>query len=207
MQPTHYSEPYSLDCSHGRLVPGLLNISVPRLGPLQRESEMPLNNLVGPISWTMTRSSERMTRSDWIEVCGDRLHELGIKNFTPLEICDVGRTSGDTILQAPDLKLLENAVKLIDILSWLREEEVTAPVLVNSWYRDPDYNQVIGGVGTSMHITCGAADVVKGGYSPTQVADMLERHPLSELFGIGRYNTFTHIDIRGMVGRPAPARW
>ena len=82
-----------------------------------------------------------MTRSDWIEVCGDRLHELGIKNFTPLEICDVGRTSGDTILQAPNLRLLEKAVKLIDILSWLREEEVTAPVLVNSWYRDPDYNR------------------------------------------------------------------
>ena len=148
-----------------------------------------------------------MTKDDWVEVCGIKLRELGITNFTPLEICDIGRKSGDVTLQAPSLKQLEPAIKLIDILSWLRKEEVTAPVLVNSWYRDPDYNKAIGGVITSMHITCGAADVVKIGYTPDQVADVLERHPESHLFGIGRYSTFTHIDIRGRIGRPSPARW
>jgi len=39
------------------------------------------------------------------------------------------------------------------------------------------------------------------------VAAMLEAHPLSDQFGIGNYNTFTHIDIRGMLGRRSPARW
>ena len=58
-----------------------------------------------------------MTKGEWVEVCGDRLRELGITNFTPLEICDVGRKSGDTILQAPNFKMLETAIKLIDILS------------------------------------------------------------------------------------------
>ena len=148
-----------------------------------------------------------MTKDDWVEVCGIKLRELGITNFTPLEICDIGRKSGDATLQAPSLTQLETAIKLIDILSWLRKEEVTAPVLVNSWYRDPDYNKAIGGVITSMHITCGAADVGTIGYTPDQVADVLERHPKSHLFGIGRYPTFTHIDIRGMIGRPSPARW
>ena len=58
-----------------------------------------------------------------------------------------------------------------------------------------------------MHMTCGAADVVKIGFTPAEVADILENHPDSDQFGIGRYATFTHIDIRGMIGRSAPARW
>ena len=148
-----------------------------------------------------------MTRSDWIEVCVDRLRELGITNFSALEICDVGREANGVKLQAPALSDMGNAMYLIDVLSWLRQEEVTAPVLVNSWYRDPDYNRTIGGASRSIHLTCGAVDIVKVGYTPDQVADMLERHPQSELFGIGRYKTFTHLDIRGMLGREAPARW
>jgi len=58
-----------------------------------------------------------------------------------------------------------------------------------------------------MHLTGGAADVVKIGFTPDEVADILERHPDSDQFGIGRYKTFTHIDIRGMIGRRSPARW
>ena len=156
----------------------------------------------------MTRNSERMTKGDWVEVCGDKLRELGIANFTPLEICDVGRVAADKVtLQAPSLDLLSNAVMLLEVLSWLRQQEVVAPILINSFYRDSEYNKAIGGVAASMHTTCGAADIVKIGYSPNQVADMLELHPLSELFGIGRYNTFTHVDVRGMIGRTSPARW
>ena len=70
-----------------------------------------------------------------------------------------------------------------------------------------EYNKKIGGVPWSMHLTCGAADIVKVGYTPSQVADMLEAHPLADKLGIGRYNTFTHVDIRGWLGREAPARW
>ena len=148
-----------------------------------------------------------MTRSDWKDICGAELSALGIQNFSPLEICDVGRTANGVELAAPTFDLLGNAVKLIDVLEWVREYEVSTPILINSWYRDPSYNYEIGGVARSMHLTCGAADIVKVGYEPYQVAAMLEAHPLSDQFGIGNYNTFTHIDIRGMIGRNAPARW
>lgn len=149
-----------------------------------------------------------MTRSDWKEICGAELSALGIQNFSPLEICDVGRKGPHGYeLAAPTLDLLVNAIKLIDVLEWLRDYEVRTPILVNSWYRDPTYNYDIGGVQRSMHMTCGAADIVKVGYEPYQVAGMLEAHPLSDQFGIGTYETFTHIDIRGMIGRSAPARW
>ena len=148
-----------------------------------------------------------MTKDDWVEICGKCLADHGTKNFSALEICDVGRRSGGAVLSAPPQKLLENAYKLIDVLEWLRTEESTASVLVNSWYRDPEYNAAIGGVKTSMHKTCAAADVVKVGRTPSEVADMLERHPHSKLFGLGRYKTFTHLDVRGMINRLSPARW
>ena len=151
-----------------------------------------------------------MTKDDWLEVCGKGLADLYTNvsgNFSALEICDVGRRSGSAVLSAPPVELLENAYKLIDVLEWLRAEDGTASVLVNSWYRSPEYNAAIGGVSHSMHLTLGAADIVKVGRSPSEVADMLKRHPHSKLFGLGRYKTFTHLDVRGMIGRLSPARW
>ncbi len=148
-----------------------------------------------------------MTKSDWVDICGQRLEERDIKNFSALEICDVGRESKYTTLTAPSLELLENAYKLLDVLEWLREEGGAASVLINSWYRNRRYNDSIGGVTHSMHLTCGAADVTKVGFTPSQVADLLEKHPHKRLFGIGRYRSFTHVDVRGMIGRLSPARW
>jgi len=58
-----------------------------------------------------------------------------------------------------------------------------------------------------MHITLGAADIVKIGWEPSDVADLLENSPYKRLLGIGRYESFTHVDVRGMIGRPSPARW
>ena len=148
-----------------------------------------------------------MTKNDWVTVCGAELAAQGIHNFSALEICDVGRKARGYTLEAPTLDLLANAITLIKILEWVRNCVFSTPILVNSWYRDPSYNYEIGGVARSMHLTCGAADIVKVGYDPYQVAEMLEAHPLSDQFGIGDYQTFTHIDIRGMIGRNAPARW
>ena len=148
-----------------------------------------------------------MTRSDWTDICGQRLKDHGIKHFSALEICDVGRESKDTTLRAPSLELLENAYKLIDVLEWLRDKNGTASVLINSWYRDRRYNDAIGGVPHSMHMTLAAADVTKVGCTPAEVADMLEGHSHAKLFGVGRYRSFTHVDVRGMIGRLSPARW
>ena len=153
------------------------------------------------------QSLGKMTRSNWIELCGSRLAAREINNFSPLEICDVGRTAHGVELTAPPLHLLENAFKLISILQWLREAEGSASVLINSWYRDREYNEVIGGVPNSMHLTLGACDVTKKGKTPKEVADLLETHPQADLLGIGRYNSFTHVDCRGMMARPSPARW
>ena len=116
-----------------------------------------------------------MTKSDWVDVCGSWLQAQDVKDFSALEICDVGRESYGTRLSAPPLELLKNAV--------------------------------IGGAPNSLHMTLGAADVVKVGRTPAEVADLLEDYPEKNLLGVGRYRTFTHVDVRGMIGRSSPARW
>ena len=154
-----------------------------------------------------------MTRDEWIEVCGKVLEAEDIRYFHPLEIADVGREVPETPpygsqrLRAPPAHLIFNAILLCRVLLDLRSARRPMPVRINSWYRDSSYNHRIGGVARSMHMTCGAADVVKAGFTPDEVADILEAHPDSDGFGIGRYETFTHIDIRGMIERDAPARW
>ena len=83
-----------------------------------------------------------------------------------------------------------------------------APIQINSAYRCPSHNKAIGGVSNSQHVLGKAADIVIKGYTPDEVADELEVMLEDEclfpfhLGGIGRYNTFTHIDIR-----PSKARW
>ena len=149
-----------------------------------------------------------MTKAEWIEVCGNELCAHRIEHFHPLEICDVGRISPQgNPLESPPVCLIPNALKLLEVLSYVRSASTTAPILINSWYRDRLYNYDVGGVSSSVHIQLGAADITKVGYSPDEVADMAESHPDSDQFGIGRYPPFTHIDVRGMLGRAAPARW
>lgn len=97
-------------------------------------------------------------------------------------------------LDTVDAELLE---VLVDLRSW-----AGGAVQINSGCRCPAHNRRVGGSTGSQHLYCRAADIVVSGKTPDQVADYLD-DLYSDRYGLGRYNTFTHIDTR----TAGPARW
>jgi uncharacterized protein YcbK (DUF882 family) len=93
------------------------------------------------------------------------------------------------------LNIAELAVQLEIIRS-----HFNAPVTINSAYRSPEHNRKIGSNDSSQHILGKAADIVVKGVAPDDVYDAIEfliSEGLVKEGGLGRYNTFTHYDIRG----------
>lgn len=75
------------------------------------------------------------------------------------------------------------------------------PVRSNSACRCLDYNKAVGGVDNSYHTKSMASDTTVDGVEPDRVYEYLNNKYFNK-YGIGRYNTFTHIDVR-----PNKARW
>ena len=72
-------------------------------------------------------------------------------------------------------------------------------ITINSGCRCQAYNATLpGSASSSRHILGAAADIVVEGVPPDEVADEAERMGFG---GVGRYDTFTHVDVREQRGR------
>ena len=106
------------------------------------------------------------------------------ENFVLVEFAS--RDGADEVLVHPALVALVEAVRA----------HFGKPVTINSGYRSAAHNRRIGGARNSRHVMGLAADVVvdRGAVSPNKVAQFVET---LEPGGLGRYKTFTHIDVQG----------
>lgn len=84
----------------------------------------------------------------------------------------------------------------VEKLQKLREDLAT-PITITSAYRCEEHNKNVGGAKNSQHVKGTATDLQVKGMDPSEVADSCEHFD-----GLGRYDTFTHIDSRG-----SKARW
>ena len=89
----------------------------------------------------------------------------------------------------------------LGVLEKIREH-FGEPVHVNSGHRCPEHNAEVGGAESSQHLYGRAADIRVENVNPDEVADFAET-VLGQSGGLGRYNTFTHVDTR----TNGPARW
>ena len=89
--------------------------------------------------------------------------------------------------------------QLIEVLEDIRNH-FNAPVIINSGCRCERHNQAVGGKPHSQHVLGNAADIRVKNTAPKTVADYLEtKYP--DKFGVGRYHTFTHVDVRTVKSR------
>ncbi len=74
------------------------------------------------------------------------------------------------------------------------------PLRINSWYRPPHINRQVGGSLYSRHQFGDAVDFVSDYFSPAKIYRLLDNWH-GDLGGLGRYYSFSHLDLRGKGAR------
>ena len=99
--------------------------------------------------------------------------------------------------------ILYNITELAQHLQVIRDY-FGKSIKINSAYRCESHNEAIGGSKNSQHKKGLAADIVVENRQPKQVYNGINKLMKSGKVGkggLGRYNTFTHFDIRGYIAR------
>lgn len=121
------------------------------------------------------------------------------------------KTEGN-VLVSPHFRVREFACKdgsgvviinmaLVSLLETIRTH-FNVPITINSAYRTVAHNKSISGSSSeSQHCNGNAADIVVRGKTPKEVAEYVSTI-MPYAGGIGRYSTFTHVDVR-----KAKSRW
>ncbi len=91
-------------------------------------------------------------------------------------------------------------MELVEDLENMRAHFGSKPVHVNSGYRCPKHNAAVGGASGSRHMAGDASDVWIEGVSPKDVYKYMDGL-IGHSGGVGMYDTFTHIDVRGHKAR------
>ena len=123
------------------------------------------------------------------------------KNFNIEEFQCKGNLKGCDC-QMPD-DVYNNIQELAENLHIVRDM-LQEPIKINSGWRCEEYNRKIKGAKKSQHLLGKAADIRIKDLTPDEVAnaiDKLQEGGFIKKGGLGRYNSFTHYDIRGRKTR------
>ncbi len=140
-----------------------------------------------------------------------------ITNFTEEEILN-----GYPLRNIPS-GLIENIAPTLKLLQLIRTD-IGKPIIVHSTYRDKNHNEEVGGKPSSLHLSYNAIDfapvetsfsqleaiyhsVLRGKYAFDFTFHGKPFKMNNLIGGVGLYDTFIHIDTRGLLGRLAPAVW
>lgn len=100
-------------------------------------------------------------------------------------ICGCGKSSCTVSFISEELLFLLEEIRLY----------FNEPISVSSGYRCISHNLAVGGSNNSYHKRGEAADITVRDVMPQQVQEFIEKRYPNE-YGLGKYKTFTHIDVR-----------
>ena len=117
------------------------------------------------------------------------------KNFQDTEFACKGQAQGKICCDS-EMKLNQELIEVVQDIRYY----FASSVKITSSYRCPIHNKRVGGVWNSQHLLGTAADIQVSGIAPHEVARILnKKYP--DKYGIGTYNTFTHVDVRAKKAR------
>ncbi len=124
------------------------------------------------------------------------LDEAGVRYFTADEVFFRGARDARLNLNTDPPRSLWPSLLAVTKVADEARHRIGRPLRINSAYRNAAYNRAIGGASASIHMRGGALDLSG---SPVTLRRILREMRDEGLFrgGIGRYPTFTHVDVRG----------
>jgi hypothetical protein len=125
------------------------------------------------------------------------LDEAGIRYFTADEVFYRGARDAKLQLNTDPPRALWPSLLAVTRVADEARHRLGKPLRINSAYRSPAYNRALpGSASNSIHMKGGALDLSG---SPATLHRILTEMRREGLFrgGIGRYKTFTHVDVRG----------
>lgn len=125
------------------------------------------------------------------------LDEAGVRYFTAEEVFFRGARDAKLQLNTDPPRALWPSLLAVTKVADEARHRIGRPLRINSAYRSPAYNRALpGSSSNSIHMKGGALDLSG---SPATLHKILTEMRREGLFrgGIGRYKTFTHVDVRG----------
>jgi hypothetical protein len=124
------------------------------------------------------------------------LDDAGVRYFTADEVFFRGARDAKLQLNTDPPRALWPSLLAVTKVADEARHRLGKAVKINSAYRSPAYNRAISGASKSIHVLGGALDLSG---SPATLHKILTEMRREGLFrgGIGRYKTFTHVDVRG----------
>ena len=124
------------------------------------------------------------------------LEAQGTRYFTADEVFFRGARDAKLQLNTDPPRSLWPSLLAVTKVADEARHRIGRPLRINSAYRNAAYNRAIGGASASIHMRGGALDLSG---SPVTLRRILREMREEGLFrgGIGRYPTFTHVDVRG----------
>ena len=125
------------------------------------------------------------------------LDEAGVRHFTADEVFFRGARDARLQLNTDPPRALWPSLLAVTKVADEARHRLGKPLRINSAYRSPAYNRALpGSASNSIHMKGGALDLSG---SPATLHKILTQMRAEAIFrgGIGRYKTFTHVDVRG----------